>query len=32
MWKRVVEFAPASPEATSAKESIEVLERFLAGK
>ena len=31
MWKKVVEIAPASPEAQSAKESIDVLERFLAG-
>jgi tetratricopeptide (TPR) repeat protein len=32
MWKKVVELAPASPEAVSAKESIDVLEKFLAGK
>ncbi len=32
MWKKVVELAPASPEAQSAKESIDVLERFLAGQ
>jgi len=32
MWRKVVELAPDSPEALSAKESIEVLERFLAGK
>ena len=32
MWKKVVELSPASAEATSAKESIDVLERFLAGK
>ncbi|MEO5989401.1 MAG: tetratricopeptide repeat protein [Candidatus Eisenbacteria bacterium] len=32
MWRKVVELAPESPEALSAKESIEVLERFLAGK
>ena len=31
MWKKVVELAPTSPEAQSAKESIDVLERFLAG-
>lgn len=31
MWKKVVEIAPNSPEAQSAKESIDVLERFLAG-
>lgn len=32
MWKKVVELAPASAEAQSAKESIDVLERFLAGQ
>ncbi len=32
MWRKVVEIAPDSPEALSAKESIDVLERFLAGK
>jgi Flp pilus assembly protein TadD len=32
MWKKVVELAPASPEAQSAKESVDVLERFLAGQ
>jgi tetratricopeptide (TPR) repeat protein len=31
-WKKVVELAPTSPEALSAKESIDVLERFLAGQ
>lgn len=31
MWKKLVELAPDSPEAISAKESIDVLERFLAG-
>jgi len=29
MWKRVIEIAPNSPEAASAKESIEVLEKFV---
>jgi tetratricopeptide (TPR) repeat protein len=29
MWRKVVELAPASPEAISAKESIEVLEKFV---
>ena len=29
MWKKVVELAPGSPEAVSAKESIEVLEKFV---
>ncbi len=29
MWKKVVELAPNSPEASSAKESIEVLEPFV---
>ena len=29
MWKKVVEFAPDSPEAASAKESIEVLEKYV---
>ena len=32
MWKKVVDLAPDSPEAVSAKESIDVLEKFLAGK
>ena len=32
MWKKVVALAPASPEAQSAKESVDVLERFLAGQ
>ena len=32
MWKKVVELAPTSPEAQSAKESIDVLERFLNGQ
>ena len=32
MWKKVVELAPNSAEAQSAKESIDVLERFLAGQ
>lgn len=32
MWKKVVELAPTSAEAQSAKESIDVLERFLAGQ
>lgn len=32
MWKKVVELAPTSPEAQSAKESIDVLERFIAGQ
>lgn len=32
MWKKVIEYAPTSPEAQSAKESIDVLERFLAGQ
>jgi tetratricopeptide (TPR) repeat protein len=32
MWKKVVELAPDSPEAVSARESIDVLEKFLAGK
>lgn len=31
MWKKVIELAPDSPEAVSAKESIDVLEKFLAG-
>lgn len=30
MWQKVVDLAPTSPEAVSAKESIEVLEKFLA--
>jgi tetratricopeptide (TPR) repeat protein len=29
MWRKVVEIAPASPEAISARESIEVLEKFV---
>ena len=29
MWRKVVELAPTSPEALSAKESIEVLEKFI---
>jgi tetratricopeptide (TPR) repeat protein len=29
MWRKVVEIAPSSPEATSAKESIEVLQKFV---
>jgi Flp pilus assembly protein TadD len=29
MWRRVVELAPTSPEAVSARESIEVLERYI---
>ena len=32
MWKKVIEFAPDSPEAISAKESIDVLEKFLTNK
>lgn len=32
MWHKVIELAPSSPEAISAKESIDVLEKFLAGK
>ena len=32
MWKKVVELAPDSPEALSARESIDVLEKFLQGK
>ena len=31
-WRKVVEIAPDSPEAVSAKESIDVLEKFLQGK
>jgi len=31
MWKKVVDLAPTSAEAQSAKESIDVLERFLSG-
>lgn len=31
-WRKVVELAPASPEALSAKESIDVLEKFLQGR
>lgn len=30
MWRRVVELAPTSPEAVSARESIEVLEKFVS--
>jgi len=30
MWQKVLDLAPSSPEAVSAKESIEVLEKFLA--
>ena len=29
MWKKVVELAPGSPEAVSAQESIDVLEKFV---
>jgi tetratricopeptide (TPR) repeat protein len=32
MWRKVVEIAPDSPEALSAKESIDVLEKFLQTK
>ena len=32
MWRKVIELAPDSPEALSARESIDVLEKFLAGK
>ncbi len=32
MWKKVVYLAPGSAEAQSAKESIDVLERFIAGQ
>ena len=32
MWKKVVELAPASAEAQSAKESIDVLEKFINGQ
>jgi len=31
-WRKVVALAPTSPEALSAKESIDVLEKFLQGK
>lgn len=31
-WRKVVELAPESPEAISARESIDVLEKFLQGK
>lgn len=31
-WRKVVELAPSSPEAVSAKESIDVLEKFLQGR
>jgi Flp pilus assembly protein TadD len=30
MWRRVVELAPTSPEAVSARESIDVLEKFVS--
>jgi tetratricopeptide (TPR) repeat protein len=30
MWRKVVELAPTSPEATSARESIEVLDKFVS--
>jgi tetratricopeptide (TPR) repeat protein len=30
MWRKVVEIAPTSPEAISARESIDVLEKFVA--
>jgi Flp pilus assembly protein TadD len=30
MWRKVVEIAPTSPEAVSARESIDVLEKFVA--
>jgi len=30
MWRKVVEIAPASPEAISARESIDVLEKFVS--
>lgn len=32
MWRKVVTLAPDSPEAQSAKESIDVLEKFVQGK
>ena len=32
MWKKVVELAPSSSEAQSAKESIDVLEKFINGQ
>jgi tetratricopeptide (TPR) repeat protein len=32
MWKKVVELAPESQEAASARESIDVLEKFISGK
>jgi len=32
MWKKVMELSPASAEAQSAKESVDVLERFLSGQ
>lgn len=32
MWHKVIDLAPDSPEAQSAKESIDVLEKFLQGK
>ncbi len=30
MWRKVIELAPASPEASSARESVDVLEKFVA--
>jgi hypothetical protein len=32
MWQKVVELAPDSPEAISAKESIDVLSKYLTGQ
>jgi cytochrome c-type biogenesis protein CcmH/NrfG len=32
MWQKVVEVAPSSPEAVSARESIDVLEKFISQK
>lgn len=32
MWKKVIELSPGSAEAQSAKESVDVLERFLSGQ
>ena len=32
MWKKVVELDPSSPEAMSAKESVDVLEKFIKGQ
>jgi len=29
MWRKVVELAPTSPEGVSAKESLEVLQKFV---